>query len=94
MVWAAMELRCVLMVRYLADILGHPGAGPSGEKRQPYFFIFYIFTTTTHNQGIRIPRLCFYQSLFNYLVHDQYYFSNIKYDKLKCRYEKYCFQNK
>jgi len=32
--------------RYLADILGHRGAGPSEIKDNPTFFIFYIFTTT------------------------------------------------
>jgi len=32
--------------RYLADILGHRGTGPSEVKDNNTFFIFYIFTTT------------------------------------------------
>jgi len=33
----------VLEFRYPADILGHCGAGPSGDKRQPYLFCFLYF---------------------------------------------------
>jgi len=35
----------VFLPGYLADILGHCGAGSKRDKRQPYFFIFYINKT-------------------------------------------------
>jgi len=55
----------VFLPKYLADILGHLGAGPSGEKDNytfyifyiftSTFFIFYIFTSTARREGISVP---------------------------------------
>jgi len=57
LVWATTALECVLLARYPADILGHCRAGPSGDERQPYFFIFYIFTTTCNfNLVLRVTK--------------------------------------
>jgi len=41
--------------RYLADILGHCGARPSGVKEKLYLFYFYIITTT-HSQHRKLEK--------------------------------------